>query len=458
MGKPLGPAVEGEPVSKNLRTALVGAVALATVVGLGAVGGPGGAALADGHPQPYPSKQQVDHAQADVAARRSDLADVRNALALASAAADAAAQQAEVAAEAYNGAMWRLSVARRQARAARTAADRAHRRVLAQRDGIAQLVVTGYQDGTSFNGITAVLGADGPGNLITRVNVAAMAGRSLENDFDRYRALSDRADVAKKDAAAAAVHQSAQAARARAARAAAGSAAQAAAASAAHLASQRDVVVAALAKAEHTSVALARQRQSALEAIVRRKAAEEARRKAAAQAAAAARAARIEAQRKAAEAARQRKDAEAQAAAPTGGDAAPPPAPVTLDPNASGPGGTAVQRAIAFAEAQLGEPYVWAGAGPNTWDCSGLTMMAWAAAGIALPHYAAAQYDLGTPIPVADAQPGDLLFWSNNGQPSGIHHVALYLGDGRFIEAPHTGAYVRYNSIYDWYPDFAVRL
>ncbi|MGN6782795.1 MAG: C40 family peptidase [Marmoricola sp.] len=446
-------------MSTHLRAALVGTVALASVIGLGGlgVGGLGGAAVADDHP--YPSKQQVDRAQADVTARRNDLADVRNALAQATASAQAAAQQAEVAAEAYNGAMWRLSVARRQARAARAAADRAHQRVIAQREGIAQLVVTGYQDGTSFNGITAVLGADGPGNLVTRINVAAMAGRSMENDFERYRALSDEADAAKKDAAAAAVHQNAEAAHARAARAAAGSAARAAAASAAHLASQRDAVVAALATAQHTSVALARQRQSALEAIARRKAAEEARRKAAAQAAAAARAARIEAQRQAAEAARQRKEAEAQAAQPTGADVAPlPPAPVPLDPNASGPGASAVQKAIAFAEAQLGEPYVWAGAGPHIWDCSGLTMKAWAAAGIALPHYAAAQYDLGTPVPVTSAKPGDLLFWSNNGQPSGIHHVALYLGDGRFIEAPHTGAYVRYNSIYNWWPDFAVRL
>lgn len=437
-------------MGKNVRAALVGVVSLATVIGLG------GAALADDHP--YPSRHQVDQARADVAARQGDLASVRSALAHATAAADAAAQQAEVASEAYNGAMWRLSVARKQARAARTAADTAHQRVIAQRAGIAQLVVTGYQDGTSLNGITAVLGADGPGSLVTRVNVAAMAGRSMENDFEHYRALSAAADAAQKAAADAERRQTAETARAAAARGAASAAASAAARSAAQLSAQRDVVVAALAKAEHTSLALARQRQSALEEIARRKAAEEARRKAAAQAAAAARAARIEAQRQAAEAARQRKEAEAQARQSTGDVAPPAPAPVTLDPNAPAPSSAAVHTAIAFAESQLGDPYLWAGAGPDRWDCSGLTMMAWQAAGIALPHYAAAQYDAGTPIPVSDARPGDLLFWSNNGQPSGIHHVALYLGGGRFIEAPHTGSYVRYNSIYDWYPDFAVRL
>jgi len=125
-------------------------------------------------------------------------------------------------------------------------------------------------------------------------------------------------------------------------------------------------------------------------------------------------------------------------------------------PPTSGSGGA--QQAIRFAEAQLGEPYQWGGSGPASWDCSGLTMQAWAAAGRALPHFAAAQYDAGTPIPVSSAGPGDLLFWTSNGRPSGIHHVALALGGGRFIEAPHTGAFVRYNSVYSWYPDFAVRL
>jgi cell wall-associated NlpC family hydrolase len=85
-------------------------------------------------------------------------------------------------------------------------------------------------------------------------------------------------------------------------------------------------------------------------------------------------------------------------------------------------------------------------------------MRAWQSAGRLLPHYSVAQYLSGTPIPVSAAGPGDLLFWSSNGMPSGIHHVALALGGGRFIEAPHTGADVRYDSVYLWYPDFAVRL
>ncbi len=132
-----------------------------------------------------------------------------------------------------------------------------------------------------------------------------------------------------------------------------------------------------------------------------------------------------------------------------------PPAPPA--PNPPAPSGGA-DTAIAFAKAQLGEPYRWGATGPSSWDCSGLTMRAWQAAGKYLPHYSVAQYDMGTPIPISSARPGDLLFWSSNGRPSGIHHVALSLGGGSFLEAPHTGANVRYNSIYTWYPDFAVRL
>ena len=133
-----------------------------------------------------------------------------------------------------------------------------------------------------------------------------------------------------------------------------------------------------------------------------------------------------------------------------------PPAPPTPPAPPAPSGG--VDAAIAYAKAQLGEPYRWGATGPTSWDCSGLTMRAWQAAGRSLPHYSVAQYDAGTPIPISDARPGDLLFWSSNGRPSGIHHVALSLGGSSFIEAPRTGLDVRLNSIYTWYPDFAVRL
>ena len=116
-----------------------------------------------------------------------------------------------------------------------------------------------------------------------------------------------------------------------------------------------------------------------------------------------------------------------------------------------------MQRAIAYAYAQVGKPYQWGAAGPGSFDCSGLTMQAWARGGKSLPHYSVAQYSMGTPVPVSQARAGDLLFWSSNGSPSGIHHVALALGGGRYIEAPRTGLDVRVSTYSYWYPTHAVR-
>jgi peptidoglycan DL-endopeptidase CwlO len=85
-------------------------------------------------------------------------------------------------------------------------------------------------------------------------------------------------------------------------------------------------------------------------------------------------------------------------------------------------------------------------------------MVAWSKGAKSLPHYSKAQFTAGTRISLSAVQPGDLYFWSSNGSPSGIHHVALAIGGGRFIEAPRTGLDVRLNSIDNWFPTYAVRL
>jgi cell wall-associated NlpC family hydrolase len=121
---------------------------------------------------------------------------------------------------------------------------------------------------------------------------------------------------------------------------------------------------------------------------------------------------------------------------------APPPAPPPPPGNAPAPGW---QIALAYARAQLGKPYLWGGAGPNSYDCSGLTMMAWGAAGVALDHYAPDQYAATRRIAIADLEPGDLVFY---GSPSNVYHVGLYVGGGVMIQAPATGQVVSYSTIY----------
>jgi cell wall-associated NlpC family hydrolase len=117
-----------------------------------------------------------------------------------------------------------------------------------------------------------------------------------------------------------------------------------------------------------------------------------------------------------------------------------PPAASAPPANVPASGGAAT--AVAVAKSKLGSPYVWAAAGPSTFDCSGLTMFAWAAAGVSLPHSSSLQYSSGTKVSVGSLQPGDLVFY---GSP--IHHVALYVGGGQVIHAPQTGDVVRYASV-----------
>jgi peptidoglycan DL-endopeptidase CwlO len=112
----------------------------------------------------------------------------------------------------------------------------------------------------------------------------------------------------------------------------------------------------------------------------------------------------------------------------------------SLPPPPSGGGAAA---AVRYAYAQVGKPYVYGADGPNAFDCSGLTMMAWRQAGIALPHSAAGQYGIGRHVSRSELQPGDLIF-----RYSPISHVAMYIGNGLQIAATHTGSTVKVQSAF----------
>jgi cell wall-associated NlpC family hydrolase len=136
-----------------------------------------------------------------------------------------------------------------------------------------------------------------------------------------------------------------------------------------------------------------------------------------------------------------------------------PEAPAAAAPASSGSGSNAgsgsgaglpnaskAARAVAFARAQIGDPYAFGGSGPSSWDCSGLTMAAYASAGVNIGiHSATAQYNLaasrGQLVSYGAARAGDLLFYTDGG--GDMYHVAIYSGNGRMIEAPYEGVNVR---------------
>ncbi len=183
---------------------------------------------------------------------------------------------------------------------------------------------------------------------------------------------------------------------------------------------RREQLLTELAAARHTTVELERRRHEALEAIAAR------------EAEAAARAAAEQAAR----------EAEAAAAPPAG-------RPWSAEGAAA---------AVAFAKSKIGLPYVWGGEGPEGYDCSGLTMMAWRQSGRQLNHFAADQYAQSTPIGYRQLRPGDLVFWTDTGRAADIHHVGLYIGDDQMIEAPRVGMPIKQASL--WImgtPDFYAR-
>lgn len=428
----------------------------AAVVFTGVLAGGVGAANADPK-DPYPSQAKVDAAKQAVAAKAQSVAEIRAALVVAQQQADAANTAAEIASEDYNGAVWALKQAERETVQARQDASDARQQVATQREQIAHLATQSYQQGTDLNAMTAVLGADGPTGLMNKVGVVQSAGDSLQARYEQFQAVSALADVYAEKARKAEAHQHALAERARQARDQAASLAVSAQAKEAQVAQQRDQLISELAKAQDISLSLAKERQDALERIAREKAAAAARARALAEQRAAAAAAQQQAREAQQQAAQAQQDAQGggSAGGATTGPGVPMPVPTG---NPATPSQKTIETAIDFAKAQLGKPYLWGGTGPDRFDCSGLMLRAWQAAGVYLPRTSRQQYWAGSPVAVTNLKRGDLLFWSYDGTPAGIHHVALYLGNGRFIESPHTGSYVRYNSIYTWFPDFAVRL
>lgn len=373
-------------------------------------------ATAFADPAPDPGGRVVTQAEVDAAAKavedtQAEVAAVQKRLDDAREQQQAAQDAAEIAAEKANGARALLAEKTRAAATARQTAAAAAAEAEASQGDVEHMAAQLYMRGGSLSEF-AWLFAKSTGDM-----ARAEADITAAQDYRQGR-LEDARDAQARAAAAAAAAVAAQKAQQQAATQAATAltdaqdAAKKAADISTQIAAQEKQLVARLAELRRTSVQVEQRRQTQL-----REAAE------------AAEAARIRAQ--------------VGAAGSVGSSSS---ATGVSPANLPAPNSKAAGTAISFAKAQLGKPYLWGGTGPGAFDCSGLTLGAWTSAGGRLPRTAQWQYTATARVAIADLQPGDLVFFGPNDRA--IHHVGLYVGNGTMIEAPHTGAVIRYSSIY----------
>lgn len=362
---------------------------------------------ADAHPV-YPSKKRVQAAQQAARTKAAQVKTIQATLARAADELTAAQNAAEAAAEQYNFQMGRLADATRSAKAAQAAAAAAAKKAGLAQTQIGKLAAEAYMSG-GMGDLAVLVGSGGPDQVLDRAAGLQVVSGIRQQTLAQASQVKVVAKILQQRAQVALARQQAAALAAAQAKKTAEAQQAAAAAKKTAVAKQQVQLVAELATLQHISVTLAKQRQAGL---------------AKARAEARARAARL--------------------AAEHGGGG-----------GGGGGGGSSVgtaaggRIAVSYAYNQLGKWYLWGAAGPSRFDCSGLTMRAWQQAGVYLPHYSVAQYQVTEHVPVSQARPGDLIFYANNtSDPGSIHHVALYIGGGRMIEAPHTGAQVRISSIW----------
>lgn len=379
----------------------------------------------------YPSEEDLRASQRRATDAAERVGQVEAQLAQATATLDQAAIRAGQAAEEYNGAVARLELARAEAVAAQRRATAAAATEQEARAAAGRFAAARYQHGGDAGIAAVLLGASTPRELASQAAVVDQIARSQRAVIDDARAAGIVSSLMRDaaDEAAARAKQAAQDVAA--AKVPADAAVAASARDVAEIAAERESLTAELAELRDTSIAIEEERQAGLEEERRQRAAAEERREAQALA-------------PAEQAAEQAAEQESRAVV------AKPPAPPASGPKpAVRVEGGAASAAVAYARAQLGKPYEWAADGPASFDCSGLTMMAWRKAGVPLPHYSVWQYERSTPVPLSALRPGDLIFFATNpDRHTSIYHVGLYVGDEQMIHAPYTGANVTVSSMW----------
>ena len=362
----------------------------------------------DGNPSP-PSTSQINSAKGQVKQNQASLGAAQGRLSTANRVLGDLQTQAEVLTERYDETLvneQRAAAAYKVTQARLASARQAENSSQRQ---LAGLAAQEFESGGGFDAVTSMLGdANGPQGYLNEVGMGQVLAQQGTDTLAVNQANDVVATVFRTQAHGLLVAQQADLHAATALKVAI----QAAVARQLQFVradqAQQDKLATELATAEAHETALVAARQAYL-------AAQAAQRAAAAAAAAA---------------------AESQAASPTW---------------AAGSGASTTQGDIAanWALTQIGKPYQWGGAGPDSYDCSGLTMVAWEHAGVQLAHYTGYQWEAGPQVPLDQLQRGDLVFYAtDNSDPATIHHVGIYIGNGEMVDAPYTGAFVRIDSIY----------
>lgn len=372
-----------------------------------------------------PTVGEIRAAQDRAAVAKTRVQVIQEKLADAAADLETASIRAAKAAEAWNGARWAAEQARAARQAAAAESVKADQTLIVQKADYRDAVITADAMGFQLSAVGALVSADGMESLVERSAAIDHVEAMFNQQRNEFIAAADDAEKASAAATAASVKADQTAADARVARDEAQAAARSAKATTARIERRKARLVRTLARLQGVSVTLAARRQRA-----------------------------IEEERRAARVAATPKPTPIRHDTPN----PQPNDPAPADPGPAPAPSNGAQAAIAFARAQLGEPYRWGASGPNAWDCSGLTAEAWAAGGKSLPHYSVAQYDASAPISASQLRPGDLVFWGEGNDPGSIYHVALYVGNGRIIHAPRTGRPVTEESLFYWRtPDFYAR-
>ena len=427
-------------------------------------------------------QSDIDRSKASERSTSTSIASLEAQLAQESSNLEDAQIKAQVANEDYLTAVDELNTATKDAQTAQTNADAAASSTAAARSDLGSIVVQTYQEsGNPLDPLTPYLTSESLADLADADVALTRAGEKNNAKVQNVEALEAVATSMQTIADQKVKAKEAAKTSAETAKTDAEAAANEAQSAVTTTRTNRQSLITQLAAQRNTTVELETKYQNQVEA--ERKAREEAAAQAAAKAASEKAAADL-AQKQAEQAAAQPQESapapQEQASRPSPGqqssaqepattsqpepeaaeeDTAPAPAPAPEPAPAPSRSGSAASTAINAAMGYLGTPYVWAGESAAGLDCSGLTMVSYAAAGVELTHSSRVQYGEGSLVPLDAAQPGDLVFWSSDGSQSGIYHVAIYLGDDTMIEAPTFGMTVRVTSMrYSGIMPYAVRL